>query len=264
MRLLTNKALLLLWAVLLTGCVNRAPTANPGGPYNGIVGTPLTFDGTHSTDPDGNTLGLTWNFGDNSPMVVDVAPSHVYSAAGTFTVILLADDHRGGTNSASTTATVAPRPNPGDPSKTTFSKSGNKSWASTGGASVSHTTDSGSTTTRWLFRRLAGFASSTGVIESVEFSGKCLRSPNTSSNAQAVLAACNTADLNQRWTGLRQRTVSNTAFYSFVNEGVQKCLTEGSNSQVTQTDYNGFDNQLWAVRKNSTGQFQGDGTPFLD
>src|SRR5439155_112500 len=44
--------------------VNRAPTANAGGPYNGVVGIPVNFDGSASMDADGDALTFAWNFGD--------------------------------------------------------------------------------------------------------------------------------------------------------------------------------------------------------
>src|SRR5262249_50454883 len=33
--------------------VNRPPVSNPGGPYDGVPGVPIAFDGTGSADPDG-------------------------------------------------------------------------------------------------------------------------------------------------------------------------------------------------------------------
>jgi hypothetical protein len=88
-----------------------------------------------------------------------------------------------------------------------------------------------------------------------------LTSPNTNSNSQIVLAPCSTDD-NQKWSAIRQQMPAGKGFYSFVNYAVQKCLTEGPNSQVIQTDYNVLDNQLWAVRKNSTNAFETEVTPW--
>lgn len=223
------------------------------------MGRTVTFDGSRSSDPDGDPLTLTWDFGDGATGT-GTAPTHVYSTAGTKTVGLTADDgHKSIT--ATTTATIIV-PNAADPSRTTFSKSSGKSWSSVGGANLSDATDSGSNATRWKFTRMGGIASDFGVIESIEFPNQCLRAPSASSNAQIVLAPCNPNDMNQQWTGLRQQMSGGKGFYSFVNNAVQKCLTDGPNSQVTQTDYNVLDTQLWTVRANGTNAFVTDSIPW--
>ena len=91
---------------------NRCPTANPGGPYSGIVGVLITFDGSASSDPDGNPLIYVWNFGDGD---FDIGPVvlHRYAATGTFIVTLTVHDNGDGdpaqvcSVSATTTATIA-------------------------------------------------------------------------------------------------------------------------------------------------------------
>ena len=81
--------------------------ANPGGPYNAMVGQPITFDGSKSTASPGQTLTYFWDFGDNSTGT-GVSPTHTYSTAGTFNVALTVTDSSGAANSASTTTTVVP------------------------------------------------------------------------------------------------------------------------------------------------------------
>src|SRR5258705_692245 len=66
---------------------NRAPVSNAGGPYTGTVGVPVTFNGSASTDPDGDPLTYAWEFGDGSS-AVGSAPEHAYAAAGAYSVCL--------------------------------------------------------------------------------------------------------------------------------------------------------------------------------
>ena len=85
-------------ALLLTGCggsvatvLLNAPTANAGGPYTGTEGTAVSFNGSASTDPQGQTLSYAWSFGDGGSGT-GVKPSHTYNIAGTFTVSLTVTD----------------------------------------------------------------------------------------------------------------------------------------------------------------------------
>lgn len=55
------------------------------------VGQPVLFDAGDSTDPDGDTLSYRWEFGDTAQST-DVATSHTFGAAGTFTVTLRVSD----------------------------------------------------------------------------------------------------------------------------------------------------------------------------
>jgi len=89
---------------------NQPPVANPGGPYSGTVGVPVSFNGSGSSDPDGNPLTYAWDFGDGGTGT-GATPSHAYATEGTFTVALTVTDN--GTpplsNTASTTATITNR-----------------------------------------------------------------------------------------------------------------------------------------------------------
>jgi len=95
------------FTITVNQAVNRPPTSNPGGPYSGTVGVPVRFDGSRSTDPDGNALTYDWNFGDGMTGT-GVTVDHSYSTQGTFTVSLKVTDN--GTppldNTATTTATI--------------------------------------------------------------------------------------------------------------------------------------------------------------
>ena len=84
--------------------VNRTPAAAIGGPYAGVVNVTIQFDGTGSSDPDGDLLSYAWYFGDlatgSGP-----TPSHAYAVGGVFAVMLVVSDETLSA-SASTTATV--------------------------------------------------------------------------------------------------------------------------------------------------------------
>jgi PKD repeat protein len=91
--------------------VNLPPVADANGPYTGVEGTAVTFDGSGSYDPDGDPLTYSWDFGDGSKGT-GVATTHSYSTAGTYSVTLTVTDNGGLSNSDSTTITVNPAPAP--------------------------------------------------------------------------------------------------------------------------------------------------------
>jgi PKD repeat protein len=88
-----------------TGGGNQSPVARPGGPYNGTVGSPITFNGTSSADPDGTIASYAWAFGDGTTGA-GATPSHSYSAAGSYAVTLTVTDNGGATSQATATVTV--------------------------------------------------------------------------------------------------------------------------------------------------------------
>ncbi len=88
---------------------NIAPTANPGGPYNGEPGLPVAFDGSASSDPNGDTLTYAWDFGDGA-MGTGIAPTRTFAADGTYTVTLTVNDGSSDSPIVSTTATIVTPP----------------------------------------------------------------------------------------------------------------------------------------------------------
>ena len=87
--------------------VNRAPIADAGGPYNGAPGAAISFNGSHSSDPDGDALTYAWAFGDGDTGS-GATPLHTYtSTAGSpYTVTLTVSDGAL-TGTATTTAIIA-------------------------------------------------------------------------------------------------------------------------------------------------------------
>ena len=91
--------------VSVTYLPNRSPVANAGGAYSGLIGSPVSFIGSGSTDPDNDPLTYAWSFGDGATGA-GVTPSHVYASAGTFNVVLTVTDASGATSSAATSAVI--------------------------------------------------------------------------------------------------------------------------------------------------------------
>lgn len=81
------------------------PVADAGGPYLGVVSSPIRFNGSRSLDSDGTIVCYWWNFGD-STTGTGVFPSHTYNVPGIYTVILTVIDNQSLTHSISTTAII--------------------------------------------------------------------------------------------------------------------------------------------------------------
>src|SRR5258705_7088145 len=72
---------------------NSPPTANPGGPYNGLTGIPVPLSGSASSDPDaGQTLSFAWDLGDGSSGT-GATLDHTYTAPGNYIVSLTVTDN---------------------------------------------------------------------------------------------------------------------------------------------------------------------------
>jgi hypothetical protein len=96
--------------VTLLAPANRAPVARITGPITATEGSAVTFDGTRSSDPDGDALTYAWSFGGGAT-AAGATVSHAFPDDGAYTVTLTVSDGKGGSASASrtvTTSNVAP------------------------------------------------------------------------------------------------------------------------------------------------------------
>jgi hypothetical protein len=84
---------------------NNPPVANAGGPYNGGSGQPIQLNGSGSSDPDGNALTYSWDFGDGNSGSGAVV-SHTYALAGNYVATLTVTDNGSPALSASDNASV--------------------------------------------------------------------------------------------------------------------------------------------------------------
>ena len=86
---------------------NNPPAALPGGPYVGFEGTPVVLN-LSGADPDGNALQYSWDLGDGTNGRGPLPPaSHTYADNGSYTITLTVSDQNGGTDTKSTTASIA-------------------------------------------------------------------------------------------------------------------------------------------------------------
>ena len=93
-------------------CTNPNLGPDPGGPYTGVVGQPVSVVGSNSTDQDdGGLTKFNWSFGDGGGAYGltygNVDTTHTYTAAGTYTVRLTEwNTLYAGLCTAQTTATI--------------------------------------------------------------------------------------------------------------------------------------------------------------
>jgi len=86
--------------------INTPPVAISGPNLVCCAGDMAKFDGSRSTDADGDELVYNWDFGDGG-FAKGAKVTHEYKKAGTYTVILTVDDNSGSKCETSTTKFIA-------------------------------------------------------------------------------------------------------------------------------------------------------------
>jgi len=84
---------------------NRPPVANAGADRAAGIGAAIAFDGSASSDPDGQIATFAWSFGDGATASGATA-SHAYAEAGSYTVGLTVTDDGGASHTDSAQITV--------------------------------------------------------------------------------------------------------------------------------------------------------------
>ena len=87
---------------------NLPPIADANGPYTGIVGGPITFNGTGSYDPDGTIVSYEWDIDDDGEFddAIGPAPSKTWDIPYSGTIGLKVTDDDGGVGTDTVIITV--------------------------------------------------------------------------------------------------------------------------------------------------------------
>lgn len=92
---------------------NRLPEADTSfGFWVTTVGTPVTFNASRSSDPEGAPLTIVWQFGDGSNATGPVV-NHTYANPGSYTVNVTVTDAAGDSRTAQVNVRVEPAPSTG-------------------------------------------------------------------------------------------------------------------------------------------------------
>lgn len=87
---------------------NRSPRAVCNIPAQMEAGVAMTFNGTQSSDPDGDNLTYQWAFGDGET-AADAMATHQYARAGNYNAQLTVRDGRGGSDTCTQNVAVIRR-----------------------------------------------------------------------------------------------------------------------------------------------------------
>ncbi|MEW5768420.1 MAG: PKD domain-containing protein, partial [bacterium] len=88
---------------------NVAPTANAGGPYLGMAGSPVSLSGS-ATDPGDDTFSYAWDLNEdgNFDDSTEQNPSYTWNEEGTYVVSLRVNDDDGGIDIATSRVVISP------------------------------------------------------------------------------------------------------------------------------------------------------------
>jgi len=82
-------------------------------PQNPQVNQEILFNAASSTDPDGQIISFTWDFGDgNSATTIQATTTHSFSTSSQFQITLVVSDDKGATSSTSTAIQVVEKQEP--------------------------------------------------------------------------------------------------------------------------------------------------------
>ena len=93
-------------ALAYSAIPNDPPVANANGPYTGTEDIAVTFDDSGSSDPNGDTITYSWDFGDGNTGAGE-KPTHTYTAGGEYEVALVVNDGKVNSDPSTTTAEIA-------------------------------------------------------------------------------------------------------------------------------------------------------------
>ncbi len=83
------------------------PLAEAGGPYKGVVNSEIRFDGSGSSDPDGDAIDFAWSF-DDGASAAGIAVLHAFATIGAHTATLLVSSLSGSDDDLAEVNVVAP------------------------------------------------------------------------------------------------------------------------------------------------------------